>query len=55
MSRNGYMYIIQPVPEPGLILLIVGPVAFGLCRRRRGLKRGIVYAEDSVGRLRSSR
>jgi hypothetical protein len=35
VSQNGYTYIVQPVPEPGLILLIASPVAVGLCRRRR--------------------
>jgi hypothetical protein len=34
VSQNGYTYIIQPVPEPGLILLFVAPVALALCRRR---------------------
>ena len=41
VSQNGYTYIVQPVPEPGLILLIAAPVAAGLCLRRRGLKEGI--------------
>jgi hypothetical protein len=34
VSRDGYTYIVQPVPEPGLILLLAAPVAVGLCRRR---------------------
>lgn len=41
VSQNGYTYIVQPVPEPGLILLIAAPVAVGLCRRRLGSKRVI--------------
>jgi hypothetical protein len=35
VSQNGYTYIVQPVPEPGLILLIAAPAAVGLCLRRR--------------------
>jgi hypothetical protein len=34
VSQNGYTYIVQPVPEPGFILLIAAPIAVGLCRRR---------------------
>jgi hypothetical protein len=35
VSRDGYTYVVQPVPEPGLILLLAAPVAVGLCRRRQ--------------------
>jgi len=38
VSQNGYTFIVQPVPEPGLILLIVAPAAVGLCRRRKRRK-----------------
>jgi hypothetical protein len=34
MSQSGYTYIIQPVPEPAMILLIAAPFAVGLCRWR---------------------
>jgi hypothetical protein len=34
-SQSGYTYIIQPVPEPSLALLVAAPVAVGWCLRRR--------------------
>jgi hypothetical protein len=40
MSQTGYTYIVQPVPEPGLILLIAALAAAGLCLRRRWMKEG---------------
>ena len=38
VSHDGYTYVVQPVPEPGLILLIAAPVAVGLCRSRRTIR-----------------
>jgi hypothetical protein len=46
VSQGGYTYIVQPVPEPGSVLLIAAPVAVGVCLRRRNRSSALATARN---------